>query len=374
MRSLERAGKLNRALEFLPDDEEVANRHINGKGLTRPEISILHSYAKIVLYEELLVSEACEDPYLRTRLKNYFPVPLRERYESYMERHPLHREIIATFFTNTLVNATGITMLQRFREQFQFSTPEITQAYLAAREIFNTVEYRRKVQALDNRVPAEMQISMTIEAGRLIERGTLWLLQNQQRPLNIDNIVERYRHEMDTLMDNILSIVTSQHRTAIDDMTKQYTEAGVETGLATRCGTMRAFYSGLDIVEVAINAGIDVLDVGRIYFRVGQELQLFWLREQVSSLEGDYWQRLAAEGLYSDLFRHQRLITAEVIRDADTSQDTDVSHDNLLSAWQQQHDDAISRFNRVLSEIKDAPQLNLAMVSVALRELEHVIN
>ena len=326
------------------------------------------SYAKIVLYEEILASDVCEDPYLQTRLKMYFPTPLRERYASFMDRHPLSREIIATFFTNTLVNATGITMLQRFREQFQFSTPEITRAYLAAREIFDTVEYRRAVQALDNRIPAEMQIRMTIEAGRLIERSTLWLLQNQQRPLGIDNLIERYQGEMETLMENILSIVTPQHRAAIEEMTKLFVDAGVESDLASRCGSMRAFYSGLDIVEVAITSDMDVLEAGRTYFRIGEELQLFWLREQVSSLEGDYWQRLAAEGLYSDLFRYQRLITAEVVGDPDTDQE------DLLSGWRQKHEAAISRFNRLLLEIKDAPQLNLAMISVAQRELENVIH
>jgi glutamate dehydrogenase len=173
---------------------------------------------------------------------------------------------------------------------------------------------------------------------------------------------------METLREHILSIVTPQHRTAIDEMTKQFADAGVEAELASRCGTMRAFYSGLDIVEVAINADMDVLDVGRTYFRIGEELQLFWLREQVSSLEGDYWQRLAVEGLYSDLFRYQRLITAEVVRDPDISQE------DLLSGWRQQHDTTISRFNKIVSEIKDAPQLSLAMISVVLRELENVIH
>ena len=366
IRALERQGKLNRALEYLPDDEEIADRHVKGLGLTRPEIAVLHSYAKMRLYEELLPSQVCEDAYLGAQLKYYFPTPLREPYESRMSRHPLRREIIATYFTNNVINATGITMLQRFKEQFNFNSPDIMMAHLAAKEIFDTVSYRRKIESLDNQIPADLQLRMTIEAGRLIERGTLWLLQNQPRPIDIQFLVDRYRSGVQSIMENVFSIITQQHRATIEEMASQFVEAGVEAGLATRCSMMRALYSSLDIVEVATNANIDVQEAGRIYFEIGRKLELFWLREQVSSLEGDYWQRLAADGIYSDLFRYQRLITAEVIANADVDQE------EVLSKWQQDHDAAISRVNKIISEIKDAAQLNLAMLSVALREIENV--
>ena len=367
IRSLERNGSLDRALEYLPDEEEIADRHNNGLGLTRPEISILHSYAKMTLYEELLQSDICEDPYLDAQLKHYFPTPLRTRYESYMKRHPLRREIIATYFTNTAINATGITMLQRFREQHNFAAPEVIQAYISARKIFGTAGYRREIEALDNQVPSNLQIEMNIEAGWLIERATRWLLQNQKRPLNIENIIERYSSGVQTIMDNMLSVITPQHRAAIDSTITKYVEAGVEEELATRCATMRAIYPGLDIVKVASNANKDVLDTARIYFEVGHELKLFWLREQVSSLQGDYWQQLAVDGVRSDLFRYQRMITAEAISNSDAD------HDEMLPAWQREHEADIARASKVVAEIRDASQLNLAMITVAMREIENLV-
>ena len=41
IRALERSGDLNRALEFLPSEEEIAERRKAGEGLTRPELAIL---------------------------------------------------------------------------------------------------------------------------------------------------------------------------------------------------------------------------------------------------------------------------------------------------------------------------------------------
>ena len=371
IRALERRGKLDRALEFLPDEEEIEERRVEGTGLTRPELSILHSYAKMTLYEELLDSDIFEDPYLDAHLKNYFPTPLRERYESYMSRHPLRREILATYFTNTVINSTGLTMLQRFQEQFSFGAPEVTQAYLAAREIFDAAGYRKKIDSLDNQIPAELQIRMTIEVGRLAERAALWLLQNQKRPLNIDNLVERYRGGVQSVIQNMMKVITPEHRGTIEETIAQYVEAGVDNNLATRCSTMRAMYSALDIVEVASGCSMDVQDAARSYFEIGHELQLAWLREQVAILEGDYWHHLAVESIRTDLFRFQRLITAEAVSQG--SDDIGSAREENLSAWRQNHENDIARATKVVSEIREAPQMNLAMFTVALREIENLV-
>src|SRR6202012_4991015 len=47
IRALERSGDLNRSLEFLPSDEEIAERRKAGEALTRPELAIVLSYGKI---------------------------------------------------------------------------------------------------------------------------------------------------------------------------------------------------------------------------------------------------------------------------------------------------------------------------------------
>ena len=327
----------------------------------------MHSYAKITLYEELLQSDVCEEPYLDARLKRYFPSLLSERFEAFMTRHPLRREIIATYFTNAMINATGLTMLQRFQEQFNYSAPEVAQAYIAAAEIFDTFSYRRAIEALDNKVPAELQIDMTIEAGRLIERATLWFLQNQKLPINIAAMVRRYQQGVASIVSEVLQVVTPDNRQSIEESTKQYEEAGVDGALATRCASMRTVYSALDIVEVASTSKSDVLDTARLYFQVGHRLELFWLREKLSTLSGDYWQRIAAEGLYSDLYRYQRLITSEVITNPQAS------INDMLEEWQREHEVILARANRMVAEIKDTPRLNLAMFTVALREIENLV-
>lgn len=80
--TLEAEGLLDRQIEFLPTDAEIAERKLRGQGLTRPELSILLSYSKLVAYPQLLASDVPEDPYLSKELVRYFPEPLQKIHQS----------------------------------------------------------------------------------------------------------------------------------------------------------------------------------------------------------------------------------------------------------------------------------------------------
>ena len=107
IRHLEKIGRLNRAVEFLPSDEQIDERRAAGIGLTSPERAVLLAYSKMVLFDQLIASNLIDDEYVSDALVEYFPVALRERYASVMLRHPLKREIIATVVTNSMINRTG---------------------------------------------------------------------------------------------------------------------------------------------------------------------------------------------------------------------------------------------------------------------------
>ena len=78
MAALETSGKLDRALEFLPTDEELNERATKGQGLTRPELSVLISYSKIELQEALIKSDLSDDDYLSREIETAFPPRLAQ--------------------------------------------------------------------------------------------------------------------------------------------------------------------------------------------------------------------------------------------------------------------------------------------------------
>lgn len=79
IRQLEREGRLDRAIEFLPSDEVADARRQVGQGLTHPELAVVLSYAKMWVYEHLLQSDVPENAYFERELSRYFPRVLCER-------------------------------------------------------------------------------------------------------------------------------------------------------------------------------------------------------------------------------------------------------------------------------------------------------
>lgn len=61
---LERSGKIDRNLEYLPDEKVIMERKLLGKGLMRPSIAVLMCYSKTILKEQILASGVPEESYM----------------------------------------------------------------------------------------------------------------------------------------------------------------------------------------------------------------------------------------------------------------------------------------------------------------------
>ena len=130
-----------------------------------------------------------EDPHLSGELERYFPAPLPERFADQIRGHRLRREIIATQVINNMEHGGGITFAFRLHEESGAPASEIARAYAAARDIFAMRTQWAEIEALDNKVAAEVQVDMLLEGRRLVERGSRWLLAHRARPLDIGTTV-----------------------------------------------------------------------------------------------------------------------------------------------------------------------------------------
>src|SRR5205814_4827478 len=171
IRDLERAGRLDRALEFLPDDETLAARAASRRGLTRPELAVLLAYAKMSLDQDLLASDLPDLPELGDDLRAYFPPALRERFAAQIAAHPLRREITATVVANDLVNRAGLTFIHDMRARTGFEPPDIARSYRIVRDVFALPGLWGEIEALDNRVPARLQAEILLDVAGVIEHG-----------------------------------------------------------------------------------------------------------------------------------------------------------------------------------------------------------
>jgi glutamate dehydrogenase len=365
---LEKQSRLNRELEFLPDDEEFAARRVKGLGVTGPERAVLLAYSKIWLYEELLASALPDDPWVGTALARYFPGPLRQQYAAHMARHPLKREIIVSHVTNSMINRVGSTFVHRIIETAGSRPDEIVRAYLLNREIFGFVSLWQQIEALDNKVDDAVQSAMLIETSRLIDRGTMWFLRSRRLGDDMAATIAHFSPRIEALASRLPQLLDDAERARVDAEIAQYEAQAVPHDLAAQVATFDTLYAALDIIEVAEAAQRPVELVADVYFDLATRLGLAWLRDRIAALPGDqHWQMLARGAMQDDLSGLQRTIAAEVVGGAAAG-----TSSLLIGAWQDRNRRGIERAAQLLGELRLAAQPDAAMLSVALRELRNL--
>ncbi len=365
MRLLEREAGLDRAVEFLPDDEALAERAAARRGLTRPELSVVLSYAKIWLYDKVLDSDLPDDPYLAEDVVRYFPTPLRRKFKAGIARHRLRRELVATSITNSLINRVGATFVTEIAERTGMGAADIARAYIVTRDVFALRDVWQEVEALDNRVASAMQTTLLTAANQLIERGTLWFLYNGTMPLDIGETVAGFAPAAATLAPRIGDVLPEAADSRIRHRAGRYMAEGVPEDLALRVAYQIVLVSACDILRLSRARNLDLEDVARLYFTVGETFGFGWLRYQAERLGADsHWQKLAVASVIEELYGHQRDVTLRVLEICDGA-----IGDQTIETWSQSQGVAVERVRQLLGELEGATAVDLPMVIVASRQL-----
>ena len=368
IRILELESGLDRQLEFLPGAEEIDERRKAGKGLTRPELAVLVSYGKMSLYRDLIASHIPEDQYLGRELIEYFPKPLQRRYEALMGGHRLSREIIATLITNSLVNRMGPVFAYRTRDETGADVASVARAYTIAREVFNVRALWGAIEALDNSVHANTQYSMMSRTTRLLKHGTHWFLDRAALIDDIAGAVQRFGPFARQLVMGTSEYLTGRELKRFEDARALYADIGIPDEVARVMAGLHSLHSALDIIEVAQATEKDVLLVASIYFRLGEAIEIDWLRDQVERLavEGR-WQAMARNSMRENLYFLQGQITQQVL-DAGGRRLPDKSVTN----WIEGRHDRVEHVREIIGEMRAQGPMDFPTLGVAMQEIRRL--
>ena len=365
LNALEQDGNINRALEFLPDDKTLLERRALGFGLTRPELSILFAYSKIILKTQIKTSVVVEDPYLSRYVAYAFPTPLRERFKKQMKEHYLAKEIIATQLSNRLVSIMGITFIYQMRDEMSVSVPSIVRAFVATIKIFQMEQLLSDIDALDYKVDANIQYQMNVEAIRLIRRASRWLLSHRRGKLDIASTVAHFGEHVSAIYYRLPKLLLGADKKAVDNHQKSLIAQNVPPELAFRISGTAPLFHALNIVEAATTYHEEVFRVAKIYFMLVDRLDLFWFRERINAYPvDDQWAVLARAAYKSDLDWIQRELTVRVLLDTEAR-----SIPGKVKEWLTEHDFMIQRWQTILAAMRSAEKKDFAILFVAIREL-----
>ena len=363
---LERTGKLDRALEFLPDDKALMDRKLRGQGLTLPDIAVLMCYSKTILKEQILASDVPEDNFMNKVLVTAFPKPLQKRFSQQMQDHPLRREIIATRLSNIINNEMGFTYVYRLQEETGASVALIVRAYMIARTVLDLESIWKQIEELGTKISAQKQIEMMMFYVRLSRRVTRWFIRAQRRLVDITQTIKLYSEGIKELKQSMPGVLGEGNREQYKRQQQNLINDGIPAPLAHELTVTRGLFAASDIIEIAHLKGVSVSKIAEVYFGIEEYLDIAWLRTQIiiHPTENN-WESLSREALRDDLDWQQRQLTAGLMSFESKAKDLKA----CLDTWGGLHRDLIERWRFIVNDLRASSVLTYTMYFVAVREL-----
>ncbi|HWJ88121.1 MAG TPA: NAD-glutamate dehydrogenase domain-containing protein, partial [Pelagibacterium sp.] len=359
MEGLEAIGELDRAVEYLPDDEQLAARAAAGTAFTRPELAVLMAYAKLDLHAQLLDSPVLDDPYLARELYRYFPTELQERFPQTIDSHRLRRDVIGTVLSNAMINRGGPAFVTRLTAMTAADAGTIALAYAAARDSFDIQALNGAVDALDTIVSGDSQLALYAQIQTLQVGGVLWFLRNGDFSGGLSAQIDRYRDGIATIRAALPDLVSPFYAQSMADQQAAFEAGGTPPDQARQIAALPALALAPDAVLVAHKSGADVLDAARAMFAVIERFGLGRLTEHGADIEAaDRFDRMAIDRALANLNRALRDLAGDIIASGTGSVD------DRIVAWNAARQTAITRLADTLKDLIDG-ELTISRLSVA---------
>jgi glutamate dehydrogenase len=373
MRDLEARGRLDRAVEFLPDDAELRRRGQSGKGLTRPELSVLLAYAKLDLKAELIASDLPDDPYFGPELAAYFPPAAIDALPDELARHRLRREIVTSVVANKLVNLAGPLFVMRMKEMSGAPAARILRAFAVADGAFGLTQLKERIDALGLPVEANVQTGLYGGIAAMLARLGLWFITNIPAKADLGEAVTLYRDGVERLRGTFSTLVSPYDAQNTEARIAKLEAAAVPQALAEDLGVLQLMAATPEIALLAHAQKLDLDLVAGAFFAVGAAVgidRLHSLAEHVVAVE--HWDRLAIRRLGDDLFAGQRALAAAALKLLPAGQGGRVAGAAAVRLWSEAHGDALERAKAFFAALEAAGELSVAKLTLADNQLHEL--
>jgi glutamate dehydrogenase len=252
--------------------------------------------------------------------------------------------------------------------------PDLTRAWLVAREVFDMPAFWRQVEELEGQVAIAAQITLLLEGRKLTERAVRWLLQNRRPPFDIQATVAFFADGVRTVRSGLPKLLTGRDLAGFEERRDSYSDLGVPGELAERVAAMVPTYSAFGIVQAAAaaSAGRGIEETAEVYFDLADRLQITRLRDRITALpREDRWSTMARSALRDDLYTAHASLTEDVL--GVSGPEVARTPEERLAAWASRNEAAAAMATQTLGEIWESERFTFTTLSVALRAIRTLV-
>jgi glutamate dehydrogenase len=291
-----------------------------------------------------------------------------ERFGDLILEHPLRRELVATIVANDVVDSQGIVFVSRMMDQTGARAADVVRAFRIARDVVGAVDRWAAVEALDGRIDPVVQNELMVGVDWLVEATSRWyLVQAAGRALS--DAVGEARDSFAELSAVIDQIGPDAWREEHDEVAERLVAQGAPAELARRHAFQPELVHGPDIIAVSLGGGHPVLDVARVFFLLGDRLEIDWLEAQAEELPaGSRWQRWAIQSVEDDLLSVRREL-AEAVLDVAGAVQPDAAVESFLD----QNEEKVERLRRFMRSLAFDGVSDLSQLTVAVRQIRSLV-
>lgn len=360
---LEQNGILDRTVEFLPSDAEIARRASTGEKLTRPELAVILSYAKMMVRDELENSKLAEDEYFSPLLISYFPKSMQDRFRSEILSHHLKKDIILTMITNKIVNELGGPIIHLIQNDTGALMCDIVRSYSIISYIFDLDNLWLQVETESLNLSNEIRIAMFTDLVKVLRRGISWFIKNLDHPIEISKAIAFYTDATKKLSSSIGNLILGDAKEKLEYKTNYYISNNVNKDLASKIALLDSFISIFDIIFVSNKTKAANVEVAKIYFEVSDKFNIDWLRKSCEKQYNDsYWNRLSIQAMKDDLYDKQRRLLTKIV-------ESNISGLNVTT-WLEQNADTSRDFINFVENLKLQENIDINMIILANKKFE----
>ena len=353
--TLEGVGQLDRKTEGLADSEVYTRRAADGRGLTRPELAVLLSSAKLALQSAIEDSSLPDDPGLADELLRAFPAPMRERFEQDILDHRLRREIIATKLANRLVNRMGLIHPFELAEEEGASLAQVAAAFVAAERLLGMGEIWNRLET--TAMSETARITLFNRAAAALADHIADLLRVGGHALTPSALVAELNEGVGELNRDVDSLLSGEIRAQSERMRTQLAAAGAPDAEAALVARLQDLDGTIGLAKLARDSGAAPRAITAAFADLGARMGLDWAQQTAARMSpSDPWERLLVNGLARD-FQQMRL---EFLR-RKMDQNGDASA--AVAQWAEQQAEGLAQFRRVIARAQAAVPVAPAMLA-----------
>ena len=327
------------------------------------------AYSKMCLKQNILANHLPEDPYFDSYLLTAFPKSLQKKYSTQMKKHSLRREIVATQLCKSITDRMGINFVERLQRETGASAVFIIRAFVIAKNIYQMEEMWHDIMSLDYQVDSVIQYRMMLQIYYLIRRATRWFVRNRKPQLDIQKTIDEFSPAIHQLIKHLPLLLDGPNKEAYTGALTYLIEQKVPEKLAKNIASCNVLFTSLDIVEASKKYTLDLNQVAKTYYLLGDRLELNWLRELMSSyVVENRWDELARAGFRDDLDRVQRKLSAKILM-MKIKENQGKNIDGRIDMWIHRYQFLMDRWQKLLADVKSTDVIGFITYSVVLREL-----